>query len=74
MERKNSILLKGNYNEIDDLIKMRENLAEKGYSSVYFERDDSLKSNTYSLCNSTACVLNGVSFDSILNYLKSQKK
>ncbi len=74
MERKNSILLKGNYNEIDDLIKMRENLFEKGYSSVYFERDDSLKSNTYSLCNSAACVLNGVNFESILNYLKSQKK
>ena len=40
-------------------------IGEKGYPSVYFERDDSLKSNTYSLCNSAACVLNGVNFESI---------
>ncbi len=74
IERTNSFLLKGNYNDMDELIKIRKQLAAKGYTSAYYERDESLKPATYSLCNSTACVLNGVNFEEILRYLSSKAR
>lgn len=74
MERKHSSVLKGNYDSIDEIQKIRKNLAKDGHNDIYFEQDDNLAPGSYSLCNSSACVLDAAEYGKILEYLNNQKK
>lgn len=74
MERKYASVLKGNYDSIDEIQKIRKNLARDGYNNIYFEQDDNLAPGSYSLCDSSACVLDAAEYGKILEYLNNQKK
>jgi uncharacterized protein YyaL (SSP411 family) len=73
LEEKNSFILKGNFSELSVLKKTRSEFKNIPRIEIFYFNDQKIAKNQFSLCNSSACVIENKEIGKILDYIKGQK-
>ena len=67
--RKNSFVLKGNFQGKNTVEKMRKMFSDSDVKIEYYLQDNEHTAGVFSLCNSSACVLDRKNIDEVLGFI-----